>query len=249
VPDKAAKSDTCRLYVTSDLAVGARHVCTREQFHYLAHVMRCRAGGHVLVFNGRDGEWRAGIAEMDKRSALLVARGQVRPQVAGPDIDYLFAPLKRARLDYIVQKACELGAARIRPVLTRLTQVRRVNLERMRANAVEAAEQCGILHLPEIAEPVELGALISGWSGPRRLIFCDEAAAVASPLEALSRLAPGPVAVLVGPEGGFSAAERAELRDLAEATAISLGPRVMRADTAGVAALALVNAVLGDWRE
>jgi 16S rRNA (uracil1498-N3)-methyltransferase len=166
----------------------------------------------------------------------------------GPDLHYVFAPLKHARLDYMIQKATEMGACRLQPVRTRRTVAARVNAERMHANAVEAAEQCGILWVPETAPLVKLEALLDAWDPARKLVFCDEAAEVRSPLAALSELTPGPLAVLVGPEGGFDDAERARLRQTPFARAVSLGPRVMRADTAAVAALALVNAVLGDWR-
>jgi 16S rRNA (uracil1498-N3)-methyltransferase len=202
----------------------------------------------VLVFNGRDGEWLAAIDEVGRRTCRLKVSKQVRPQAAGPDLDYLFAPLKRSRLDYMVQKATELGVARLQPVLTQRTQAERVNLERMHANAIEAAEQCGVLRIPEIGEPQKLDRVLSGWPAGRRLVFCDEAADVANPVAALAALQPGPLAVLIGPEGGFTVEERDRLLRLPQVTRLSLGPRIMRADTAAVAALALVNAVLGDWR-
>jgi 16S rRNA (uracil1498-N3)-methyltransferase len=237
-----------RLFVDHPLAAGARIACTPEQASYLRGVLRLGTGDEILIFNGRDGEWRARLEEAGKRGAVLEAVSLARPQAGGPDLHYLFAPLKRARLDYMVQKATEMGAARLVPVLTRHTVAERVNLERMRANVVEAAEQCGILRLPEVAEPVKLAALLAGWDASRRLIFCDEAAERASPLAALEAVQPGPLAVLIGPEGGFSPDEREMILGLPQATAISLGPRIIRADTAAVAALALVNAVLGDWR-
>ncbi len=237
-----------RLYVSADLAEGARIPCTPEQASYLRTVLRLGEGAAILVFNGRDGEWRARLSEAGKRGAVLVAEERVRAQTGGPDLHYLFAPLKRARLDYMVQKATEMGAARLVPVLTRHTVAERVNLERMRANVIEAAEQCGVLCVPEVGEPVKLPALLAQWDPARRLIFCDEEAPLASPLAALGGLPPGPLAVLIGPEGGFSPDERAMIRARPEAIALSLGPRIMRADTAAVAALALVNAVLGDWR-
>lgn len=237
-----------RLYVDAPLREGERIACAPEQAHYLRDVLRLSEGDEILVFNGRDGEWRARLMVQGKRSAVLEAASLVRAQAGGPDLHYLFAPLKRARLDYMVQKATEMGVARLVPVLTRHTVAERVNLDRMRANAIEAAEQCGILRVPEVAEPVKLPALLTSWDAARRLIFCDEAAEQASPLTALAALAPGPLAVLIGPEGGFSPDEREMIRALPQATAISLGPRVMRADTAAVAALALVNAALGDWR-
>lgn len=237
-----------RLFVDAPLAEGTRAACSPEQASYLRSVLRLADGDEILVFNGRDGEWRARLVAEGKRGASLEAVELVRAQTGGPDLHYLFAPLKRARLDYMVQKATEMGAARLVPVLTRHTVAERVNLDRMRANAIEAAEQCGILRVPEIAEPVKLSALLDGWDAARTLVFCDEAAEQASPIGALSSRAAGPLAVLIGPEGGFSPDERAMIRDVPEAIALSLGPRIMRADTAAVAALALVNAVLGDWR-
>ena len=237
-----------RLFVDHPLGAGARTPCTPEQASYLRGVLRLADGDEILVFNGRDGEWRARIEAEGKRGAVLEALSLVRPQAGGPDLHYLFAPLKRARLDYMVQKATEMGVSRLVPVLTRHTVAERVNLERMRANAIEAAEQCGILRVPEIDEPVKLPALLQGWDASRTLIFCDEAAEQGSPLAALTALPPDPLAVLIGPEGGFSPDERDMIRAVPQATAISLGPRIMRADTAAVAALALVNAALGDWR-
>jgi 16S rRNA (uracil1498-N3)-methyltransferase len=237
-----------RLFVEADLAEGASVPCSGEQANYLRNVLRLGAGDAILVFNGRDGEWRARLVETGRRGCTLEAEERVRPQQGGPDVELLFAPLKRARLDYMVQKAVELGAARLRPVLTRRTIAERVNLERMRANVVEAAEQCGVLRLPDVAAPERLAPLLASWDEARRLVWCDESAAVASPLAALAALAPGPLAVLIGPEGGFAPEEREEIGARRFATAISLGPRVMRADTAAVAALALVNSVLGDWR-
>jgi 16S rRNA (uracil1498-N3)-methyltransferase len=237
-----------RLYVDHPLQAGGEIPCTPEQASYLRSVLRLSAGDEILVFNGRDGEWRARLVEVGKRGANLAVATQVRPQAGGPDLHYLFAPLKRARLDYMVQKATEMGVARLVPVLTRHTVAERVNLERMRANAIEAAEQCGILRVPEVAEPEKLGKVLAAWDASRALIFCDEGAEQESPLAALSTLPAGPLAVLIGPEGGFSPEEREMIRSLPQATAISLGPRIMRADTAAVAALALVNASLGDWR-
>ena len=236
-----------RLYVDSELAPGRRLGCSPEQANYLVNVLRLRPGAAILVFNGRDGEWRARLVETGRRGCTLETEELVRAQEGGPDIELLFAPLKRARLDYMVQKAVELGVARLHPVLTRRTIAERVNLDRMRANVVEAAEQCGILRLPEVAAPERLEPLFGNWDERRRVVWCDEAAPLASPLAVLSTLAPGPLAVLIGPEGGFAPEERDRISAQPWASAISLGPRVMRADTAAVAALALVNAVLGDW--
>jgi 16S rRNA (uracil1498-N3)-methyltransferase len=237
-----------RLFVADALFEGTRVPCSEEQASYLRSVLRLQDGDPVLIFNGRDGEWRARLAAVGKRGAALEAVSLVRAQQGGPDLHYLFAPLKRARLDYMVQKATEMGVSRLVPVLTRHTVAERVNLERMRANAVEAAEQCGILAVPGVAEPVKLAAVLDGWDASRALVFCDEAADRAGPLATLETVAPGPLAVLIGPEGGFSPDEREMIRAVPQAVAISLGPRIMRADTAAVAALALVNAALGDWR-
>jgi 16S rRNA (uracil1498-N3)-methyltransferase len=237
-----------RLFVDAPLAVGEGVACTAAQANYLGNVMRLKGGDALLVFNGVDGEWLVRVAELKKGRCILAPETRTRPQVAGPDIHYLFAPLKKARLDYMVQKATEMGAAVLQPVMTRRTVAERVNSERMRANVVEAAEQCGVLRLPEVREPAKLTAVLKDWPENRALIFADEAAPIASPLEALAALPKGPAALLVGPEGGFDPAEREALRRLPFVHAISLGPRVMRADTAAVAALALMNAVLGDWR-
>jgi 16S rRNA (uracil1498-N3)-methyltransferase len=237
-----------RLFVEPPLAEGARIPCSPEQASYLRSVLRLNDGDEILIFNGRDGEWRARLSAEGKRGASLEAVSRTRPQAGGPDLHYLFAPLKRARLDYMVQKATEMGVARLVPVITRHTVAERVNGERMRANAIEAAEQCGILRVPEIADPIKLTALLQTWDADRTLIFCDESAQQANPLAALATLKPGPLAVLVGPEGGFSPDERDMIRAVPQSVAISLGPRIMRADTAAVAALALVNAARGDWR-
>jgi 16S rRNA (uracil1498-N3)-methyltransferase len=240
---------TPRLFVDAPLGAGQVLPLAREQAHYLLTVLRLGPDAAILAFNGRDGEWLARLRPASRKAAELVAERQTRPQPSVPDLHYCFAPLKHARLDYMVQKAVEMGAAALRPVLTQHTQASRLNLERMQANAVEAAEQCGILSLPEIREPVRLDVLLDGWDAGRRLIFCDEAAEVAGPLAALRATPAGPLAVLVGPEGGFSDAERQRLLRLPHVTRLSLGPRILRADTAAVAALALVQAALGDWRD
>ncbi len=237
-----------RLFVEAPLGVGAAVTCAASQANYLLNVLRLKPGAPVRVFNGRDGEWLAEIVSAKRSDCLLQARERLRDQVEPSDIAYLFAPLKKARLDYMVQKATELGVSALRPVMTAYTVPDRVNLERMRANAIEAAEQCNLLWIPDIAPPRPLGDVLGDWPAERRLIFCDEAVPVTSPLEALAALPLGPLSILIGPEGGFNAEERALLRGAAFTTPISLGPRVMRADTAAVAALALVNAVLGDWR-
>jgi 16S rRNA (uracil1498-N3)-methyltransferase len=212
--------------------------------------LRLKSGGSVLAFNGRDGEWRAEIAEEGRKAATLIITDRTRGQTVAPDLLYLFAPLKHARLDYMVQKAVEMGAGALRPVFTERTQASRVNLERMRSNAVEAAEQCGILSIPEIlpAEPFERA--VEGLEPERLLVFCDEEAPIANPLEALAlaREEPAKLALAIGPEGGFSGEERALALRRPRVIRLSLGPRILRADTAAVAALALVQAALGDWR-
>ena len=237
-----------RLFIDVPLNAGASLALERNQSNYLGNVLRLAAGDTVLVFNGRDGEWQAQIAGR-KRPDQLTVTAQTRPQDRLPDIAYVFAPLKHARLDYMVQKAVEMGAARLQPVLTRFTQVSRVNSERMRANVIEAAEQCGILSLAEVAEPIALDRFLSQREPTRLLVFCDEAAEVADPLLAL-RSGPGVsggIDVLIGPEGGFAEEERALLLRQPQILRLALGPRILRADTAGVAALALVQAALGDW--
>ncbi|MGF1621186.1 MAG: 16S rRNA (uracil(1498)-N(3))-methyltransferase [Rhodomicrobiaceae bacterium] len=237
-----------RLFVQDALAPGADVKCSQDQAHYLGNVMRMRAGDAVLAFNGRDGEWLAEIVALKRGDCELAARERTREQTGGPDFHYLFAPLKKARLDFMVQKATELGVAALRPVMTRRTVAERVKLERMQANVIEAAEQCGVLRVPEVAEPEKLEAVLGKWPESRALVFADESAPIASPLEALAAIPTGPAALLIGPEGGFTEEERAMLLALPFVHAISLGPRIMRADTAAVAALALMNAVLGDWR-
>ncbi len=237
-----------RLFFEAPLGAGERIACSPEQVNYLLNVLRLGTNAEVLVFNGRDGEWATRLVDVGKRRCALLCVERTRAQTTGPDVHYLFAPLKHARLDYMVQKATEMGVAKLRPVLTRRTIAARVNTERMRANAIEAAEQCGILWVPEVAEPERLETVLQSWDEGRALIFCDEAAQVESPLAALARLEGRALAVLIGPEGGFDAGEQAALRGKSFALPISLGPRIMRADTAAVAALALVNATLGDWR-
>lgn len=237
-----------RLFVEAALTIGTVHSCSKDQANYLRNVLRLSAGDQVLVFNGVDGEWLSQLEVTGKRSCALVIVEQVREQVFGPDLNYLFAPLKRARLDYMVQKATELGVSSLRPTMTERTVVGRVNTARMRANAIEAAEQCGVLRLPEVHEPKSLTSVVQAWPSDRYLFFADEAAEVASPLCAFRGLERGvPAAVIVGPEGGFSDPERRLIGALPNARTVSLGPRIMRADTAAVALLALVNAAVGDW--
>ena len=237
-----------RLFVHDALVDGSRISVDRGQANYLLNVLRLKNGDAILVFNGRDGEWRARIAEASRKGCVLVVEQKVREQTPLPDVHYLFAPLKHARLDYMVQKAVEMGAGRLCPVLTQFTQVSRVNLERMQANVIEAAEQCGVIAIPDVDAPRKLVEVFDGWDSSRRLFFCDEAAPTASPADALKGLPHGPAALLSGPVGGFSDAERADLLQKPYVTALSLGPRVLRADTAAVAALALVQSFIGDWR-
>ena len=247
MPDHDFRSP--RLYVDAPLAPGATVPLEREQSNYLGNVLRLSAGDSVLVFNGRDGEWRAAIAGR-KRPDSLTIEAQTRPQDRLPDLAYVFAPLKHARLDYMVQKAVEMGTARLEPVLTRFTQVSRVNGERMRANVIEAAEQCGILSIAIVADPVPLERYLTGRDTERLLVFCDEAAEVTDPLAALKagRAGAGGIDVLIGPEGGFAEEERTLLLREPRTLRLALGPRILRADTAAVAALALVQAALGDWQ-
>lgn len=237
-----------RLFVTSKLEPGAPVALSKDQAHYLGNVLRLKLGDKFLLFNGKDGEWLAELDAFSKKEAQARLDHQTRPQGEGPDLHYLFAPLKRARLDYMVQKATELGVSALRPVITRHTVAGRVKPARLLANAIEAAEQCGISRVPTIMEPETLTKLLGTWDEKRLLIFADESAPHASPLESLKTCRPGPLAVLVGPEGGFERDERAALLEKPFVHPISLGPRLMRADTAAVAALALVNAALGDWQ-
>lgn len=237
-----------RLFVDATLAPGETVELEHSQSNYLGNVLRLAAGNTILVFNGRDGEWQASIAGRKRPDSLTVV-AQTRPQDRLPDLAYVFAPLKHARLDYMVQKAVEMGASSLQPVLTRFTQVSRVNSERMRANVIEAAEQCGILSLAAVAEPIPLDRYLTKRQAQRLLVFCDEAADVANPVRALQNglTAADGIDILIGPEGGFADEERALLLRQPKTLRLSLGPRVLRADTAGVAALALVQAALGDW--
>lgn len=218
----------------------------REQSHYLLNVMRLGEGGEALLFNGRDGEWRARIASASKRGAGLICEEMTRAQSAPPDLWLLFAPIKKARTDFIAEKAAEMGASRLWPVFTRFTNSERVNEQRLRAHGIEAAEQCGLLSVPDVAPPARLDKALSGWDPARRIMFCDESMVGAGP--ALAGAAPGPWAILIGPEGGFAPEEAEKLRGLPFAHPVALGPRILRADTAAVAAMAIWQAALGDWR-
>jgi 16S rRNA (uracil1498-N3)-methyltransferase len=237
-----------RLYVDAALGEGVRVVPDEAQAHYLLHVMRAKAGDAVRLFNGRDGEWLAVLAELSKRGCVLLCRHRLAPQSDAPDIWLAFAPIKKTPADYVVQKATELGVRRLKPVFTRRTIVTRVNLERMRANAIEAAEQSGRFDIPEIVEPQSLAVLLASWPSDRTIVFCDEAGEAAPIASALASLADGPAAILTGPEGGFDPAEREMIRRLPNVVPVSLGERILRADTAALAALSVWQAVRGDWR-
>ena len=249
-PDDMERYDfrTQRLFADITLTAGGTFEPDRAQANYLLNVLRLKEGSNVLLFNGRDGEWLAQITGAKRKECSLVLLHQTRPQPPALDLHYLFAPLKQARLDYMVQKAVEMGAGVLQPVLTHHTQVNRLNTERMRANAIEAAEQCGILSIADCREPLKLEALLSKWDTGRQIIFCDESAPDQDPFALLEPLAGRPLAVLIGPEGGFSQGEREYLCSQPFVTAIGLGPRILRADTAAVAALAVVQAAIGDWR-
>jgi 16S rRNA (uracil1498-N3)-methyltransferase len=238
-----------RLFVDAPLQAGARIVLDRGQANYLLNVLRLKAGETVLIFNGQDGEWRAEVSVEGRKAADLVCVGRTRDQGAAPDVIYAFAPLKHARLDYMVQKAVEMGAGVLQPILTRRTQASRVNLERMRSNVIEAAEQCGILSIPGVREEADLEGFLKDLEKDRLVVFCDERAPVSNPVEALAKLGNNQagLVVIVGPEGGFTDQERALVAAHERCVCVSLGPRILRADTAAVAALAIVQAVLGDW--
>jgi 16S rRNA (uracil1498-N3)-methyltransferase len=243
-----------RLHVDQPLAAGAKFTLDASQINYLRNVLRLKPGDHVLAFNGHDGEWRAALVDGGKRTLSLAVEEFNRAQTPALDLHYWFAPLKHARLDYMVQKAVEMGVSRLQPVLTQHGQVARLNLERMRANTIEAAQQCGILTLPDIVPPLAFDRVIAERDPARLLVFCDEDAELKDPVAALAgarrgaAASPPPLAVLIGPEGGFAAAERAALVRLPNVVRLALGPRILRADTAAVAALALVQSALGDWR-
>jgi len=240
---------TPRLYVEAPLAAGGEVSLDRNQTNYLRNVLRLAPDDSVLLFNGRDGEWQASLSSTGRRTMSAAVSARLRAQPPPEDLHFLFAPLKHARLDYTVQKAVEMGASLLQPVITRHTQVTRINLDRMRANVIEAAEQCGVLAVPKVADPFPFDRIADDTD--RLLVFCDEFADVSDPVAALNatRLDPGqPLAVLIGPEGGFDEEERAALLKRSKVVRIALGPRILRADTAAVAALALVQAILGDWR-
>ncbi|MBB3592374.1 16S rRNA (uracil1498-N3)-methyltransferase [Rhizobium sp. BK529] len=236
-----------RVFIDAPLSEGATVEANPDQFNYLANVLRMEEGTEILLFNGRDGEWKAGLSFPTRKRILLTAIEKTRPQPAPSDLHYLFAPLKIGRMDYLVQKAVEMGAGLLQPVMTQHVQGKITNLDKIRANVVEAAEQCGILGIPDVAEPVKLADLLDHWPADRRIIYCDEGDAGQNPLPILSKVTERRLALLVGPEGGFSEEERTRLRSLDFVTAIPLGPRILRADTAAVAAMAVMQAAIGDW--
>jgi 16S rRNA (uracil1498-N3)-methyltransferase len=236
-----------RLFVADALQAGVAFEAAKEHFHYLTNVLRMAEGDAVLLFNGRDGEWRAELSFPTRKRLLLTPVEQTRPQPAPSDLYYLFAPLKVGRLDYLVQKAVEMGAGVLQPVMTQHVQGKITSMERLEANAVEAAEQCGILAIPRVAAPRRLEDLLADWPRERRIVFCDEGHGSQNPLPALQGIKERKLALLVGPEGGFSDEERTLLRGLDFVTPIPLGPRILRADTAAVAAMAIIQAAIGDW--
>jgi 16S rRNA (uracil1498-N3)-methyltransferase len=236
-----------RLFVDQPLGAGQAIALTEGQAHYLFAVMRLGVGASVLVFDGKTGEWRAEVAEVGKRRGVLVCVDHTAPLRMPPDLWLLFAPIKKARTDFIVEKATELGVARVTPVQTRFTNADRIRVDKLRAHAVEAAEQCGGTFVPVIDDVMPFAKLLDTWPPDRRILWCNEhLAGVAAALPKGG--APGPWAVLIGPEGGFSAEEQARLCAMPEVVQASLGPRILRADTAAVAALTLWQAHLGDWR-
>lgn len=236
-----------RLYIEHDLAASQAVPVTDDQFNYLANVLRMTEGAEVLVFNGRDGEWRARLTFPSKKKIALIPVELTRQQPAPSDLHYLFAPLKVGRLDYLIQKAVEMGAGVIQPVMTQHVQGKITSVERLKANAIEAAEQCGILGIPDVRDPIRLVDLLDGWPRERRIIYCDEGANTNNPMTALKGIQETKHALLIGPEGGFSEEEQTLLRSLDFVTPIPLGPRILRADTAAVAAFALIQATIGDW--
>lgn len=240
-----------RLFVDFPLTTDCEVTLERDQSNYLINVLRKRAGDEVVLFNGKDGAWRAAIETPGKKAVTLRLVDQTATQTPPSDLWYGFAPLKSARLDYMIQKATEMGVGIIQPVTTQHTQVKRIKIDRIQANAIEAAEQCEVLSVPEIAPQTTLARLIDSWSaehGERKLILADEGEASASPVDALNKLKGQKLGLLIGPEGGFSDDERTLLRKQAFVVPVSLGPRILRADTAAVAALAVIQSIIGDWR-
>ncbi len=236
-----------RLFVDNPIIAGIEFESGPEQTHYLTNVLRLGEGDALLVFNGRDGEWLGRLKPRGRKRAFIHIESQTRPQPPAADLVYCFAPLKQGRLDYMVQKAVEMGAGLLQPVITQHCQVTNIGMVRIQANAIEAAEQCGVLAVPQCRSPVKLVALLEAWEQDRRLIFCDEDSKTNNPVPALQDIREDKLGLLVGPEGGFSESEREKLRKLPFVTAIPLGPRILRADTAAVAALTILQAIKGDW--
>ena len=246
MPEKRAR---IRLFIDAAFTSGGAVALGADQAHYLINVMRQSVGDLVLVFNGRDGEWMAEIVEARKRSVVVALREQTRPQVGPPDVELLFAPIKKARTDFIVEKAAEMGVRAVRPVFTRRTNAERIRLDKLQVHAVEAAEQCGGMDVPEVLEPIKLDRLIAEWPVERRLMFCDETMRAPMGIAALSDAGVGPWSILIGPQGGFEPVETEALRALPQSVSVTLGPRILRADTAAIAALTLWHAVLGGWAD
>ena len=242
-----------RLFVEADLSAGIEAALSEAQVHYLRHVMRREEGAVLLLFNGRDGEWQARLSLRGKKAAFAEVGARTREQAAEPDIWLCFAPVKRARIDYIAEKATELGVAVLQPVITQHTIVERVNVERLRAHAVEAAEQTERLSVPDVRAPVDLTRLLTDWPAERRLLMCDETGGGPPIGEALGGLDAGarvaPWAIVIGPEGGFADSELSALRRMKDVMAVGLGPRILRADTAALAALACWQSMVGDWQK
>lgn len=241
------KNPRTRLYIKQDFSPGVVHLVDGSQGHYLVNVLRIKLGEYISLFNGREGEWLAEITKIGKGKAMITLREKLADQTSVPDLWYLFAPVKKARLDYMMQKATELGVSLIRPILTKHTNLERLKRDKLIANLIEAAEQCGRMSVPELDEMISLEELLKKWPEDRTLIFCDEAGE-AKQLKDIERSA-DKWAILIGPEGGFSEEERTMIRNHKNTEAVTLGPRILRADTAAVAALTLWQSYLGDWQD
>lgn len=242
-----------RLFVEAELSAGSEAPLSEAQAHYLRNVMRAGEGERLLLFNGRDGEWDARLSLRGKKAAAAVVEAQTRTQDVEPDLWLCFAPIKKARIDFIAEKATELGVSVLQPVLTQHTAVERVNVERLQANAVEAAEQTERLTVPDVRAPLALPKLLGAWPADRRLLICDETGGGPPIAEALAALdvtaRSAPWAILIGPEGGFAETELTLIRRMKDVTAVGLGPRILRADTAALAALACWQSMVGDWKK
>jgi 16S rRNA (uracil1498-N3)-methyltransferase len=236
-------ASTPRLFIDQPLDAALMIVLDSAQSNYLGNVMRLKAGDPVRLFDDRTGEWIATVSDVAKRTVTLTVQDRLREREDVPDLWLLFAPIKKGRIDWLIEKATELGIARLQPVITRRTIVDRLNLDRLRAHLIEAAEQCDRTALPVLEEPVKLDALLRGWDAGRTLIFADENGG--APLADVAKA--GPAAILIGPEGGFTDEERESIGAVAGACPVSLGPRILRADTAAAAAIAVWMAAAGDW--